>query len=322
MGLITDVPGISVGHYSDYKAGTGCTIIFFEKPSTGAVDLSGGGTSTRQIDSLLPHGTYGKINSILLTGGSTYGLSATDGVLRFLEEKKIGLETRNGTVIPSVPSAVIYDLGIGDSDIRPDIEMGYQACLNLSDSDFETGTVGVGTGATIGKIAGVANASKGGVGSESLLFPDGIAVGVFVVVNAFGDVYLKNGGDIIAGARKEKDSGEFINTLELFKQGFKKSYEPYSSTTLCVVATNAGFNKQELSRIARLAHTGISRVVNPVNTISDGDIVFAVSSGDLEGDSNSIGIVAADLISDAIVKAVKNAKGLLGIPGYEDIAGF
>ena len=319
MGLITDVPGISVGHCSDLIAGTGCTLILFDQPSIGAIDLSGGGTSTRQIDSMLPHGTYGKINAILLTGGSTYGLNATEGVLRFLEENLIGLKTKNGTVIPSVPSAVIYDLGIGDGNVRPDAEMGYEACLNLSDSDFEIGTVGVGTGATIGKMNGVETSTKGGVGSESHVLPDGVVIGVFVVVNAFGDVYSKDGSRIIAGARKDKDSNKFLNTLKLFKQGAKKAYEPYSSTTLCVVATNAELNKQELIRISRLSHTGISRVVNPVNTISDGDIVFSISSGNVNGDANLIGIVAADLISDSIIKAVKSAKSLLSIPSYTDL---
>jgi len=319
MGLITDVPGISVGHFTDLDSATGCTVICFDRPSLGGIDLSGGGTSTRQIDSLLPHGTYGRINAILLTGGSTYGLNATDGVLSYLEEKGIGLETNNGTVIPSVPSAVIYDLGIGNGDVRPDAEMGYTACLSLSGSDFELGSVGVGTGATIGKIRGVENATKGGVGSESTVLPDGVTVGVFVAVNAFGDIYSKDTTKIIAGARKDKDSMEFINTLELFKQGARKAYEPYSSTTLCVVATDAGLSKHELTRIARLSHTGISRVINPVNTVSDGDIVFAVSKGDADGDANSIGIIAADLISDAIIEAVKSAKSLCGIPGYSDL---
>ena len=319
MGLITDVPGISVGHFSDISAGTGCSLILFDRPSTGAIDLSGGGTSTRQIDSLLPHGTYGKINAILLTGGSTYGLNASDGVLRFLEENGVGLETKNGTVIPSVPSAVIYDLGIGSAGIRPDAEMGYNACLDLSDSDFKIGTVGAGTGATIGKMAGVEKATKGGVGSESYVLPDGVSIGVFIVVNAFGDVYAKDGDKIIAGARKDKNSKEFLNTLELFKQGAKKDFEPYSSTTLCVVATNARFNKQELTRISRLSHTGICRVINPVNTMADGDIVFAVSCGNLEGDANSIGIIAADLVSDSIIKAVKSASSLLGTTRYTDL---
>lgn len=310
---ITDIEGIKVGHFSNFDAGTGCTVVLFDNPVFGAVELNGGGTSTRQIDSLLPHGTYGRINAILLTGGSTFGLNATDGVLQYLEEKSIGLQTRAGMVIPSVPSAVIYDLGIGNGKIRPDKEMGYQACLNAGADIVDEGSIGVGTGATIGKINGVHYSTKGGLATSSFMFPNGIIVAVLVVVNAFGDVYSPENNKIIAGARNKGKKG-FLNTTEYIKKGYVKPYEPYSSTTLCVVATNADLNKHELIRVSKIAHTGISRVISPVNTISDGDIVFALSAGDMEGDANSIGIASSDLISAAIVDAVYKAKGMLGIP--------
>jgi len=318
MNCITDIDGISVGHSSDLSAGTGCTVVLFDKPVFGAIELNGGGTSTRQIDSLLPHGTYGRINSILLTGGSTFGLSATDGVLQYLEERSIGLRTGGGMVIPSVPSAVIYDLGIGNGNIRPDKEMGYQACINARNENVEEGCIGVGTGATIGKISGVDNSTKGGIASSSFIFPNGVMVGVLVVVNAFGDIYSLDKNEIIAGARKKEGSG-FLNTTEYIKKGYIKPYEPYSSTTLCIVATNAELNKHELIRISKIAHTGISRVISPVNTISDGDIVLAVSIGEKEGDANSIGVAASDLISNTIVEAALKAKSLFGIPSSSDI---
>ena len=318
MGTITDLDGIKVGHSTNLNAGTGCTAVLFESACEGAAYLSGGGTSTRQIDSLLPHGTYGKINAILLTGGSTFGLAATDGVLGYLEERGIGLKTGGGKVVPSVPSAVIYDLGLGTGDVRPDYEMGYSACMNASSSRVKQGSIGVGTGATIGKMKGVQYATKGGVGSESFTFPGGISVGVLVVVNAFGDVYTKERARIIAGVRS-KNNKRFLNTAEMFKKGLEKSYEPYSSTTLCIVVTDAELSKQELIRVSKLSHTGVSRVINPVNTISDGDIVFSVSNGKHKGNANSIGIVAADLISDAIIKAVKSAKGLHGIPSHREL---
>ena len=318
MNCITDIEGVSVGHCSDFEAGTGCTVVLFDRPIFGAGELNGGGTSTRQIDSLLPHGTYGRINSILLTGGSTFGLSATDGVLKYLEEGSIGLRTGGGMVIPSVPSAVIYDLGIGNGNIRPDKDMGYQACINAVNENIEEGCIGVGTGATIGKINGVDNSTKGGMASASFVFPDGVIVGVLVVVNAFGDIYSLDKNDIIAGARNKEGNG-FLNTTEYIKKGYIKPYEPYSSTTLCIVATNAVLNKHELIRISKIAHTGISRVISPVNTISDGDIVFAVSIGDQEGDANSIGVAASDLISITIVDAALKAKSLFGIPSSSDL---
>ncbi len=318
MKCITDIEGVSVGHSSDFEAGTGCTVVLFDRPVFGAVELNGGGTSTRQIDSLLPHGTYGRINSILLTGGSTFGLSATDGVLKYLEEKSIGLQTGGGMVIPSVPSAVIYDLGIGNGNIRPDMDMGYQACINAGNESIEEGCIGVGTGATIGKINGVNNSTKGGIASSNFMFPNGVMVGVLVVVNAFGDIYSLDKYEIIAGARNKEGSG-FLNTTEYIKKGYLKPYEPYSSTTLCIVATNAVLNKHELIRISKIAHTGISRVVSPVNTVSDGDVVFAVSIGDHEGDANSIGVAASDLISNTIVDAVLKAKSLFGIPSSSEL---
>ena len=318
MNSITDIEGVSVGHSSDFEAGTGCTVVLFDRPVFGAVELNGGGTSTRQIDSLLPHGTYGRINSVLLTGGSTFGLNATDGVLKFLEESSVGLRTGSGMVIPSVPSAVIYDLGIGNGNIRPDKTMGYQACINASGENMEEGCIGVGTGATIGKINGVDNSTKGGIASSSFNFPEGVMVGVLVVVNAFGDVYSLDNNEIIAGARN-KDGNGFLNTTEHIKKGFTKPYEPYSSTTLCLVATNAELNKHELIRISKIAHTGISRVISPVNTISDGDIVFAVSIGDHKGDANSIGVVASDLIANTIIDAALKAKSLFGIPSSSDL---
>ena len=318
MNCITDIEGISVGHSSDFEAGTGCTVVLFDRPVFGAVELNGGGTSTRQIDSLLPHGTYGRINSVLLTGGSTFGLNATDGVLNYLEERSIGLRTGSGLVIPSVPSAVIYDLGIGNGKIRPDKNMGYQACINASSEIMEEGCIGVGTGATIGKINGVDNSTKGGIASSSFNFPDGVMVGVLVVVNAFGDVYSLDNNEIIAGARN-KDGNGFLSTTEHIKKGFTKPYEPYSSTTLCLVATNAELNKHELIRISKIAHTGISRVISPVNTISDGDIVFAVSIGDHKGDANSIGVVASELIANTIIDATLKAKSLFGIPSSSDL---
>jgi L-aminopeptidase/D-esterase-like protein len=319
MGSITDVPGISVGHASDFNAITGCTVILFDKIAVGAIDIGGGGTSTRQIDSLLPFHSYGKIHGILLTGGSAYGLDAAGGVMRYLEERGIGLVVGNGLVVPSVPTAVIFDLGIGESSKRPNSSMGYEACKNASDLNELHGSIGVGTGATIGKILGIKSAMKGGVGTTSYQLRDGVVIGVFVVVNAFGDVVSNENGKIIAGARTSADSREFIGTVNLFKGGMKRDLEPFQSTTLAVVATNGNFSKPELMRIARISQTGITRVINPAHTISDGDLVFSLSCGGLEGDANVVGVIAAELISDSIINAVKSSRSLGGIPSWSDI---
>jgi len=320
MDSIVDVPGISVGEYSDYSAGTGCSVILFDSSVKGALDLRGGGTSTRQVDSLLQSGTYGRINAILLTGGSGYGLNASEGVVRYLEEKKTGLDVGYGFVVPSVPTAVIFDLGIGDGNVRPDAEMSYNACLGASGKTVGQGCIGVGTGATIGKILGLKNATKGGVGSASFLFEkSNVYVGVYVVVNSWGDVLSFEDGRIIAGARDVENGVGFMDTVKLIKQGYESRTPASGNTTLAVVATNALLSKSELFRVATIAQTGISRVISPAHTVSDGDLVFSVSTGSERGNANSIGVVAAQLISLSANRAVMYAKTLLGIPSAGDV---
>jgi len=319
MGSITDVPGIRVGHYSDFEAITGCTVILFDREAIGAVDLRGGGTSTRQIDGLLPYHSFGKVHAILLTGGSAYGLDAAGGVMKYLEEKGIGLDVGYGRIVPSVPTAVVFDLGIGNGKIRPDVEMGYKACLAASPSTVDEGSIGVGTGATIGKIFGIKTATKGGIGCASYFLDNGVVIGVIAVVNAFGDVVDPNSGEVIAGVRNSPDGKEFLGSVELFKKGFTRTVEPFENTTLAVVATNAKFSKAELIRIARVGQTGLSRVIKPAHTISDGDLVFAVSCGDLDADANAVGVISAELISEAIIRAVKTATSLGGIPSWGEI---
>ncbi len=316
---ITDVPGVRVGHASDFEAITGCTVVLFDNEARGAIDLRGGGTSTRQIDPLLTYHSYGRIHGIFLTGGSAYGLDAAGGVMRYLEERGIGLDVGYGVVVPSVPTAVIFDLGIGNGKVRPTPEMAYKACLSASSSPIQEGSIGAGTGATIGKLLGIRTATKGGIGSVSYSLGNGSILGVLVVVNAFGDVLDPKSGEIIAGVRNSQDGKEFPGSVNLFKQGVMRKTEPSENTTLAVVATNINFSKSELIRVARIGQTGIARVVFPSHTTSDGDLVFAVSCGNLEGDANVVGIIAAELISEAIIRAVKSAKNLGGIPSWKDI---
>ncbi|MCH8029178.1 MAG: P1 family peptidase [Candidatus Dadabacteria bacterium] len=321
MGSITDVPGIRVGHTENLEAVTGCTVILFDRAAHGAVDLRGGGTSTRQLDPLFGYHAFGKINGIFLTGGSAYGLNASEGVMQFLEEKNVGLDVGRGLVVPSVPTAVIFDLGIGDGKVRPDARMGHKACLHASGEAVAEGCVGVGAGATIGKLRGIERATKGGLGTGSHELSEGVWIGVLVVVNAFGDVMERMNGDIIAGVRSSPEGKDFAGTAELIKQGVEYRMEPFESTTLAVAATNASFTKPELVRMARLGQTGITRVVSPSHTVSDGDVVFAISTGVEKADANVMGILAGELISEAIVRAVKSATTLGGIPCYRDLTG-
>ena len=319
MGSIIDIEGIKVGHASNFKAITGCTVMLFDNPATAAVDLRGGGTSTRQIDSLLSHNTFGKIHAILLTGGSAYGLDAASGVVKYLEEKNIGLEVGGGIVVPSVPTAVIFDLGIGEGKIRPDAKMGYEACVQAKSTEVREGSIGAGTGATIGKLMGVEQATKGGIGSESYKFENGVVVGVLVVVNAFGDIVSPTSGKILAGVRDLKDEGEFAGTLNLFKQGIVRRADSYQNTTLAVVATNANFSKSELLRISNIAQTGLAKVISPVHTSQDGDMVISVSAGEMKEDVNLIGVIAAELTQKAILRAVEQSSSLGGIPCSKEL---
>lgn len=318
MGLITDINGVKVGHYSDFDNITGCTVILFNGKVAGSVDISGGGTSTRQIDGLLPHHFFANLNAILLTGGSAYGLDAASGVMKFLEEKGKGLKTGSGFVVPSVPTAVIYDLGIGNGSVRPNADSGYNACLNAS-KNFEEGSIGAGTGATIGKYLGLSQATKGGLASESCSLPGGIKIGVLSVVNAFGGVYdCFDSNQCIAGVR-DGNSRNFLDTAYLIKKGIPQTTNTIRNTNLSVVVTNAQFNKDELQRIAGIANTGICRAINPCHTISDGDMVFAVSCGAKTAKVNNIGVIAAEVVSKSIVRAVKISNSLGGIPAYSDI---
>lgn len=319
MGSITDVPGIKVGHASDFGAITGCTVILFNTEATGVIDFRGGGTSTRQVDPLTPYNAFGKIHGILLTGGSAYGLDAAGGVMKYLEERGIGLDVGYGSVVPSVPTAVIFDLGIGNGKIRPGDEMGLRACLDASSSPVEEGSIGVGTGATIGKLLGIKTATKGGIASLSYSLENGVIIGVLVVANAFGDVIDPEKGEIIAGVRNSPDGKEFLGSVDLFKKGFTRKMEPFENTTLAVIATNAKFSKPELTRVAAIGQTGIPRVISPAHTTSDGDLVFAVSCGNVQGDANAVGIIAAELVSEAVIRAVKAAKGTGGVPSWGEI---
>ncbi len=313
-GTITDVPGIKVGHYSDYKALTGCSVVIAEEGAVAGVDVRGSSPGTRETDLLRPTNMVQKIYGILLTGGSAFGLDAAGGVMQYLEEKHIGFDT-GGALVPIVPAAVIYDLDIALSSVRPDKKMGYMAAKNSSDCKVEQGSVGAGTGATVGKIHGMDWAMKSGIGSYSIDLGSNVFIGAMSVVNALGDVY--ENGNIIAGAREEDG---FLDTYEYLKSQNSYSKPLGKNTTLTVVATNASMTKDEANKMAQVAHDGYARAIKPVHTVYDGDCIFAMSTGDVKYDVMTLCEAAAEATEKAIINAVKSTEGVMGLPSYTEIA--
>ena len=325
LGAITDVPGITVGHAGDFKALTGCTVILCEKGAVGAVDIRGAATGTREIDALSPHHLVDRIHAVLLTGGSAFGLDAAGGVMTYLEERGKGFDAGK-TTVPIVPAAVIYDLGIGDFRVRPDIAMGYQACLNASKSVLE-GSVGVGTGATVGKLFGMDRAMKGGVGTSSLRGPRGLVVGALVVVNAFGDVIHPDSHRILAGARTSKRGFQFADSTGWIKRGVMRTRFGVSdvtrssrfNTTLGVIATNATLSKKDAHHVARIAHAGLSKVISPFHTTFDGDLLFVLSLGRKKADVNTVGLLGETALMESALRAITQADGFGILPAYKDV---
>ena len=317
LNSITDVKGIKVGHASDFKGYTGCTVILCEDGATCGIDIRGSASGTRQVDALGINHIVEHVHAILLSGGSSFGLDAATGVSRYLEEKGVGFDV-GPTKIPIVPTAVIFDILFGDPKARPTLELGYEACMNAGDT-VEEGSVGVGTGAAVGKIFELSRAMKGGVGTSSVVMPDGLVVASLVVVNAFGDIIDNVTGKIIAGARVAPDSLEFANTVESIKKGAVKKQFGLVNTTLGVVATNAKFNKKEITKVAQIAQGGLIKTINPVHTTFDGDLVFALATGVYEADINIVGVLGEIVIDEAIKRAVKKADGFGIVPAFRDI---
>jgi len=326
LNAITDVPGIKVGHASDFKALTGCTVVLFEEGAVGGVDIRGAATGTRQIDALNPIHIVDKIHALLLTGGSSFGLDAAGGVMTYLEERGKGFDVVT-TKVPIVPTAVIFDLGIGDFCVRPDHRMGYEACLNGS-KKVEEGSVGVGVGATVGKLFGMDRAMKGGVGTSSIRGPKGLIVGALVAVNAFGDVIDPNSNQILAGARKSKKSLQLANSSKWMMKGVTRkqfggmvpSDASAFNTTLGVIATNANLSKKEVHQVAQIAHSGMAKVISPLHTTFDGDLIFAISLGKKKADVNTVGLLGEVTLMESVKRAVTKADGFGVIPAYKDLA--
>lgn len=314
-GSIIDVPGIRVGHYTDRRAATGCTVVLCEAGATAGVEVRGSAPGTRETDLLRPLHLVEKIHAVLLSGGSAFGLDAAAGVMRYLEEGGHGFDTGVARV-PIVPAAVLFDLAIGSSVVRPDAQAGYEACLAATGGPVEEGSVGAGTGATVGKLRGLRWAMKGGLGTASQTLGQGVVVGAVVAVNSLGDVLDWRTGEIVAGARGME--GGFLNSSQAIKGGTGRGGPAFGNTTIGVVATNVQFSKEAVNKVAQLACNGYAFAVRPASML-DGDALFALSIGEEKGDIDAIGAAGAEVVAEAIVRAIKQADSLHGVPAYRDI---
>jgi L-aminopeptidase/D-esterase-like protein len=321
---ITDVRGIEVGHAQDSEALTGCTVILCRRGAVAGVDVRGGAPGTRETDLLDPVNLVQKVHAIVLSGGSAFGLDAAGGVMRYLEEHRIGFNT-GAAKVPIVPSAILYDLNLGRADVRPDSAMGYKASASASSAPPVEGNVGAGTGASVGKMFGAALAMKSGLGTASIEIGGGVVVAALVAVNAWGDVIDPQTNQIIAGLRSGKvgplrvgKKEYFADTLAMMKSPLGRGVLGLASsanTVIGVVATNAGLTKPQSTKVAQMAQDGIARTIRPVHTMLDGDAIFALSTGKKKADVSAIGAFAAEVMAQAVVMAVKAAKPAGGLPG-------
>jgi L-aminopeptidase/D-esterase-like protein len=319
-GGLTDVAGLRVGHFTDSRRPTGCTVVLAEGGAVCGVDVRGGAPGTRETDLLDPVNSVEQVHAVLLSGGSAFGLDAASGVMRYLEERGVGFRVSVGAV-PIVPAAILYDLGIGDWTIRPDAKAGYEAARAASAAPVAEGSVGAGAGATVGKLFGASRAMKGGIGTASLRLPSGAVVAALVAVNASGDVVDPATGRVVAGVRTD-DGKSLRGTLDALLSGAAPGAPLRAeNTSIGVVGTNVTLTKAQASKVAQMAHDGLARSIRPVHTPWDGDTLFALSTGALEVDQASlvVGALAAEAVARAVVRAVGAASGLPGYPSVTDL---
>ncbi len=320
-GGLTDVPDIKVGHFTSKERPTGCTVVLCEAGAVAGVDVRGSAPGTRETDLLNPVNTVQQVQAIVLSGGSAFGLETAGGVMRYLEEHKIGFPVGPAGVVPIVPAAVLFDLNVGNPKIRPTAESGYQACAAANTGPVAQGNVGAGAGATVGKLFGQAFAMKSGSGTASAKAGEtGIIVAALAAVNAAGDVVNPKTGQIIAGARRPDGKG-FRDSMAEIMRGYQPESQLGRNTTIGVVATNAAFDKAQMTKIAQMAHDGLARAINPVHTPFDGDTIFALSTGAVKGKVGvgAVGAIAAVVMAQAVLRAVAHAEGIPGLPAYRDM---
>lgn len=313
----TDIEGIQVGNAQNLEAATGCTVVICEEGATAGVDVRGGAPGTRETDLLNPVNLVEQVHAILLSGGSAFGLDAAAGVMQYLEEKGIGFDVGVAKV-PIVSGAVLFDLTAGDPNIRPDKEMGYKASENATNKDCPEGTIGAGTGATVGKFLGPEFSMKGGLGAYCLQTGD-LKVGALVAVNCLGDVIDPKTGKILAGALNE-DKRSFANTEEKMIQQYNSKKNLFSgNTTIGIIATNAKLTKSQATKISSMAHNGYGRTMRPAHSMVDGDTIFTLSTGDVEAEMNVVGLLATRVMEEAVIRAIKKATPLGGYKCYKDL---
>jgi L-aminopeptidase/D-esterase-like protein len=316
---LTAVAGLKVGHQTMGMRPTGCTVVLAEGGAVAGVDVRGSAPGTRETGLLNPLNLVDEVHAIVLSGGSAFGLDAASGVMRYLEERKVGFPTAYG-VVPIVPAAILFDLGVGDPKVRPDADCGYAAASSASGGPVEEGNVGAGAGATIGKLMGMERAMKGGIGSAAITLPDGVVVAALVAVNAYGDVVDPARGRVVAGVRTAAGDG-LADARVLLRAGAALKKPVGENSTIGVVATNARLTKTQAAKVAQMAHDGLARAITPVHSLADGDTLFALSTGTLAGeaDVSRIGALAAEAVADAVLRAVRAAKGLAGLPAARDL---
>ena len=315
---ISDIGPIKIGQVENVEAGTGCTVFICENGMKAGLDVRGGGPASRDTQLLNPLMAADMIHAIVVGGGSAFGLGAANGVMKYLEERDIGFDV-GVTKVPLVAQSDIFDLTVGDVYTRPDAEMGYAAAkMAFENPNYRDGNYGVGCGATVGKIAGMDTCMKTGIGSHVIKVGE-LMVGAVVVLNALGDVFDWKTGEQIAGLLTEDKKG--LRSTSEFMKGITEVVDNKftGNTTIAVVITNADFTKAELCKIAGMAHDGYARSINPVHTSADGDSIYAVSIGDVKADRDLTGILAAEAVSEAIIKAVDSAEGAFGYPARRDI---
>ena len=316
---LTAVAGLKVGHHTLPERPTGCTVVLAEAGAVAGVDVRGSAPGTRETDLLDPVNLVQSVHAILLSGGSAFGLDAASGVMRYLEERGIGFGM--GSVrVPIVPAAILYDLSLGDPKIRPTADCGYQAAAAAGVDSIAEGNVGAGAGATVGKLAGMKRAMKGGIGTAAVTMPDGTVVAALVAVNAVGDVIDPATGAVVAGVRTA-DGLAFADGRVLLRSGLIPPRRTGQQSTIGVVATNARLTKVEVTKMAQMAHDGLARSIVPAHTMADGDTLFGLATGAREGAASMtvIGALAADVVAEAIVRAVRAAEGLPGLPAARDL---
>lgn len=314
---IGDMENMKIGNAQDHQAGTGCTVVICEQGAPAGLAVFGGGPASRESQLLNSTAAAEKIHAVLLSGGSAFGLDAAGGVQKYLEERKIGFDV-GVTKVPLVCQSCLFDLTVGDAKIRPDQTMGYEACIGAENSNYRDGNFGAGTGATVGKLYGMDYCMKSGIGSYGVSIGD-LKVAAVVAVNALGDIFDWKNGEKKAGLLAE-DRHTFRSTEEEVFQSYEIVKNKFvSNTTIGVVLTNAKFEKVRLNKIAQMAHNGYARSIRPVHTSADGDSIYALSVGDIPADLDVVGTLAAQVMSEAILKAVESAQGAYGYPSIKEL---